>query len=62
MLWILLSFGIILILIAGMMVVAKLADNSGGQSWEILGNCRRGAVRLPARINLGPGVEFKGPR
>jgi len=64
MLWSLLSFGIILILVAGMMLVAKLADKSGGQSWEILGNCRRGAIRLPARINLGPGVWLtpKGPR
>lgn len=64
MLWTLLSFSIILILVAGMMVVAKLADKSGGQSWEIPGNCRRGAIRLPARINLGPSVELtpKGPR
>jgi hypothetical protein len=64
MLWDLLSFGIVLILIAGMIVAAKLTDNSGDQSWEVLGNCRRGAIRLAGRINPEPGVVLmpKGPR
>jgi hypothetical protein len=64
MLWTLLSLGIILILVLGMMAAAKLADKSGGQSWETLGNCRRGAIRLPARINLQPGAILipKGPK
>ncbi len=51
MLWTLLSFGLILILVIGMMVAAKLADNTNGQSREPLGNCRRGAIKLAGRIN-----------
>jgi hypothetical protein len=64
MLWTLLSFGIILILIAGMIVAAKLAEKSDGQSREALGNCRRGAIRLAGRQNPLPGAVLvpKGPR
>ena len=64
MLWTLLSFGIIIILIVGMMVAAKLADKSGDQSREALGNCRRGAIRLPGRLHPGAGASLvpKGPR
>jgi hypothetical protein len=64
MLWTLLSFGIILILVAGMIVAAKLADQSNGQSREALGSCRRGAIRLAGRINPDPGPILvpKGPR
>ncbi len=64
MLWNLLSFGIILILIVGMMVAAKLADKSSGEDREALGNCRRGAIKLAGRINPGPGAILvpKGPR
>ena len=64
MLWTLLSFGIILILIVGMMVAAKLADKSSGQSREALGNCRRGAIRLAGRLNPVAGAILvpKGPR
>jgi hypothetical protein len=51
MLWVLLSFGLILILVIGMMVAAKLAAESNGQSREALGNCRRGAIRLAGRTN-----------
>ena len=64
MLWTLLSFGIIVIWVAGMMVAAKLADKSGGQDREALGSCRRGAIRLAGRINPPPGAILvpKGPR
>jgi hypothetical protein len=64
MLWTLLSFGIILILVVGMILAAKLTDEFGHQSWEALGNCRRGAIRLAGRINLEPGEIFvpKGQR
>ena len=64
MLWTLLSFGIILILVVGMILAAKLTDEFGDQSWEALGNCRRGAIRLASRINLPAGVIMttKGPR
>ena len=64
MLWTLLSFGIIVIWVAGMMVAAKLADKSGGQSREALGSCRRGAIRLAGGINPPPGAILvpKGPR
>ena len=64
MLWTLLSFGIIVIWVAGMMVAAKLAEKSAGQSREALGSCRRGAIRLAGRINPPPGAILvpKGPR
>ena len=64
MLWTLLSFGIIVIWVAGMMVAAKLADKSGGQDREVPGSCRRGAIRLAGRINPPPGAILvpKGPR
>ncbi|MFA4902658.1 MAG: hypothetical protein WC600_07920 [Desulfobaccales bacterium] len=64
MIWTLLSFGIILILIAGMMVAAKLADKSSGQSREALGNCRRGAIRLAGNMHPVAGAILvpKGPR
>lgn len=64
MLWTLLSFAIIVIWVAGMMVAAKLGEKSGGQSREALGSCRRGAIRLAGRINPSPGAILvpKGPR
>jgi hypothetical protein len=64
MLWTLLSFGIIIILVIGMMVAAKLADKSGGQSRETLGNCRRGAIKLAGSMHPLAGVIFvpKVPR
>jgi hypothetical protein len=64
MIWTLLSFGIIVILVAGMIVAAKLAGSPEGQSREALGSCRRGAIRLARGINPGPGVTLvpKGPR
>ena len=64
MLWTLLSFGIIVIWVAGMVVAAKLADKSRGQSREALGSCRRGAIRLAGSINPPPGAILvpKGPR
>lgn len=64
MLWTLLSFGIVLILVVGMMLAARLTDKSGGQSREVLGICRRGAIRSTARLNPEPGAVLfpKGPR
>jgi hypothetical protein len=64
MLWTLLAFGIILLFIVGMMVAAKLAEVSSGQSQGSLGNCRRGAIRVAGRGHLPPSAILvpKGPR
>jgi hypothetical protein len=64
MLWTLLSFGIILLFIVGMMVAAKLAEMSSGQSRGSLGNCRRGATRVTGRVPPPPSgiLVPKGPR
>lgn len=64
MLWTLLSFGIIVLWVAGMMVAARLADKSGGQDREALNSCRRGAIRLAGRLKPPSGAILvpKGPR
>ena len=58
MLWTLLSFGIIVVWVAGMMVAAKLAEKSAGQSREALGSCRRGSIKLAGRINPPPALSW----
>jgi hypothetical protein len=64
MMWTLLTLGIIVVFIAGMILAAKLTDKSHGGSQEVRGNCRRGAINLAGRKNLLPGAIFvpKGPR
>jgi len=66
MLWTLLSLGIILIWVLGMILAARLADKSADQSraTDRLGNCRRGAIRLDWKIKPARGATLipKGPR
>jgi hypothetical protein len=64
MMWTLLALGIMVIFVAGMMLAAKLADKSHGESQVARGNCRRGAINYADRKNLLPGAIFvpKGPR
>ncbi len=66
MIWTLLSVGIILIWVLGMILAARLADKSADQSRESgrLGNCRRGAIRMDWKINPARGATLipKGPR
>ena len=50
--WTLLTLGIIVIFIAGMILAAKLADKSNGGSQVARGNCRRGAINMAGRKNL----------
>ena len=52
MMWTLLTLGIIVIFIAGMILAAKLADKSHGGSQVARGNCRRGAINYAGRKNL----------
>ena len=63
MIWTLLSFGIILILVLGMILAAKLGNNSWHGA-EPLGNCRRGAIRPSWKIKPVRGAVLipKGPR
>jgi len=62
MLWTMLSIGIILIWVLGMILAAKLADKSRGA--EPLENCRRGAIRLSWKIRPVRGATLipKAPR
>ena len=66
MIWTLLSVGIILIWVLGMILAARLGAKSSEQSRESdrLGNCRRGAIRLDWKINPVRGATLlpKGPR
>ena len=66
MIWTLMSVGIILIWVLGMILAARLADKSSDQSRESdrLGNCRRGAIRLDWKINPVRGATLipKGTR
>jgi len=52
MMWTLLTLGVIVLLIAGMILAAKLADKSHDGSQVVRGNCRRGAINLAGRKNL----------
>jgi len=66
MIWTLLSVGIILIWVLGMILAARLADRSADQSRETdrLGNRRRRAIRLDWKIKPARGATLipKGPR
>jgi hypothetical protein len=66
MLWTMLSVGIILIWVIGMILAARLGEKSSEPSRESdrLGNCRRGAIRLDWKINPIRGATLlpKGPR
>lgn len=66
MIWTWLSFGIIVVWVAGMVVAAKLADKSDRRSREAdsLGNCRRGAIKLSCKMTPPRGATLipKGPR
>ncbi len=66
MIWTLLSLGIILIWVLGMILAARLTDKSaaGSRDTESLGNCRRGAIRPAWKIRPVPGATLlpKGPR
>ncbi len=62
MMWTLLTLGIIIIFIAGMILAAKLADKYSGGSQGARGNCRRGAINYAGRkiFNLVLSVSPKG--
>ena len=61
MLWTLLSFGIIVIWVAGMMVAAKLADKSGGQDREVTGQLPPGGHQVGRQDQSAPG-RYPGPQ
>ncbi len=63
MIWTLLSFGIIVILVLGMILAAKLGNKSLPGA-ETLGNCRRGAIRPSWKVKpiRGAALIPKGPR